>query len=255
MNTLAHESEAIRAWKFGDKRAMRELMASYEPLINARAYSAHKLNRDIALDDFKQAAWEGFIRACKYFDPSRGPRVAILAELCIKNEIEALLLSKRVTTASNTPRMRALFNRLPREARARGYDISRLSDAEKIDLAGVFMCSKEQIASAAEVITAQTTELDAPDIPPVKEKQLERVAENKRRRHIESRLAMLPERERLIVELNILREPKVTLEKIGEMVCLTKERTRQLRDVGLWRMRAYFDERGIGCSDLSAECG
>lgn len=254
MISLAQEIASIAAWKRGDKRAMRELMAAYEPLINSRSYAAHRRNRDVPLDDFTQAAWTGFIRACKNFDETRGARVSTLAEFCIKTEIQALLLLKRVTSASNSHQLRALFNRLPREARSRGYSLASLSDSQASALAAYFSCSKQNVYSVADFIRSQTTDLDAHDMPPVKEKQLEVVAGNKTRTHIESALAMLPERERLIVELNVLREPKVTLEKIGAMVCVTKERARQLRDAGIGRLRAYFDERGIEFSDLYAEC-
>lgn len=253
MTSLAQEIVSIAAWRRGDRHALGEVLKAYDPLIKARARAAHLKNPDVQLDDFIQAARVGFIIACKNFDERRGARVARIAEFYIKTEFHALLISKRVTSANSSQHLRALFNRLPREARTRGFDLSRLSEAQAAEIASSFLCSREHVSAVAAFISSPRTVLDAHDMPTIAPSQSDALVENRTRAVIESALESIPERERLIVELNVLRDPKITLDKIGVMVGLTEERARQLRNVGLGRIRAHFDARGIESSDLFSE--
>ncbi|OYW82948.1 MAG: hypothetical protein B7Z22_13290, partial [Hyphomonas sp. 32-62-5] len=67
---------------------------------------------------------------------------------------------------------------------------------------------------------------------------------------LSSSLAKLPCRERKIVLLNVMIEPRRTLESLAADYGVSKERIRQLRNKGLDRLRREFSLQGIQAQDF-----
>lgn len=111
--------------------------------------------------------------------------------------------------------------------------------------------NKRLVNSNDKTIRIRTTPLDdATKLPPVSPTQLGSVNGQDARRVLGQALTALPERERMIIENCVLREPKLDLRATGVLIGISGERVRQIRDSGLGRMRDFLEARGLKLDDM-----
>lgn len=242
------DNRAILAFQAGNKNALGPLLKKYRPFLHARASAAKRKTKEIDYDDLFQAASLGFLEACRRFEPERGFQIATYAEHCIKTEIGNLIRGKFAANTKSNISMRIIAN-LGKECHKRGWDRSNLTEAQRHILAHTFRCDPARIADTAALLSAPA-DLESIKPPSIEGAQTASVAESHAKKWLTIALVSLPERERMIIENCVIREPKVTLERMGLCVGLTAERVRQLRDQGIIRMRTVLESRGLNFDDF-----
>lgn len=263
------EVELAAAWRDGgDERALHRLTDSHLRLVAAVAarYRAYGL----PMADLLQEGSVGLLQAANRFDPDRGVRFSTYATWWIRSAVQDYILRNwSIVRAGTTSSQKALFFNL-RRLRAR---IERLT-GQPLDHRG-----RHQIAADLKValgdVESMELRMGVPDqslnAPLGEEGDMERqdTLSDQRagpedvviglrigaRRAAWLREAMkeLTERERIIIEQRRLLEEGSTLEDLGKVLGVSKERVRQLESRALGKLRAALERRVEAGSDLLLE--
>ena len=241
---LTAEEERSLARRFretGDQEAAKALIISHLRLVVrvAKGYLAYGLDPA----DLIQEGTIGLMRAVKRYEPERGVRLAPFAVHFIRAHIQEFVLRNwRIVKVATTKAQRKLFFKLRRyksrlerlgrqeaEAIAAALDVTR-RDVEIMDgrlygadavIAG---SGDEEIFEGGNGWTRflSDTESNPSD-------QYEAYEDTIRRtRQLEQALGALDARSRDIIERRWLRDDKATLEELGGLYGISKERVRQI---------------------------
>jgi RNA polymerase sigma-B factor len=137
-----------------DPRARERLVRSYLPLTTSIA-RRYERSRRVPLDDLKQVAAIGLLKAIERFDPERGVAFASFAVPTIDGELKRYL---RDFTWGDPP-ARGLQERAQRMERERDrltHDLGRNPTAA--ELAARMGCSTEEVLEGSEAARARATE-------------------------------------------------------------------------------------------------
>ena len=243
--TPAREKELGALAQKGDEGAIQELArANLRFVISvAKKYQ----NRGVSLTDLIQEGNVGLVTAARKFDPEQGVKFISYAVWWIRQAILASLARQGRTVRVPLNRT-ADLSKIVRTAEALRQSLRREPTPEEVSKATGL--SLEVVQSLA-ALNSGEVRLDAPLEPDGDRSLIERfVAEETPStedqamdrflaQEIESALATLPPRDakvlRLYFGLDGGREH--TLEEIGGMLGVTRERIRQLRDRALKRLR------------------
>lgn len=229
----------------GDQEAMQELAKRNLRFVISVAKKYQ--NRGLPLTDLIGEGNVGLLTAARKFDPDQGVKFISYAVWWIRQAILASLARQGRTVRVPLNRT-ADLSKIVRTAEALRQELRREPTPEEISSATGL--SLEVVQSLAALNTGEVR-LDAPlepdgdrslierfiaeDLPDTEETSMDRFLSDE----IEEALATLPPRDarvlRLYFGLNGGREH--TLEEIGGMLGVTRERIRQLRDRALKRLR------------------
>jgi RNA polymerase sigma-32 factor len=245
------ERDLARRWIMGDKRAGEKIVEACLPFVIAIALEYRRWG--IPLEDIVQQGNLGLLRAAKKFDPEREVRLATYAAYWIRAEIrEYVVRAYRVVRLGTTKAERRAL---------RAYRTTQERDPET--LARVSGLSKERVELLLPLLAGREVSLDASatDASPVVERMAakgpdpeeetgaQEVREQSRDAVTEA-LRHLNERELLIVRERMMNDDPVTLQRLGEMLGVSKERVRQLEE----RARGKLRDRLAGLREY-AEAG
>src|SRR5919202_1056199 len=252
--TPAEEIELGRRARASDEDAINELVrANLRFVISvAKKYQ----NRGVSLSDLIQEGNVGLVTAARKFDPDQGVKFISYAVWWIRQAILSSLARQGRT-------VRVPLNRTA--------DLSRIIKASEIlrqklrrepspeELAQLTGLSTEVVQSLAALNTSDVR-LDAPmdpdgdrslierfvadEMPDTEEEAMNRFLTDE----IEQALGTLPPRAAKVLRLYFGLEGgrEHTLEEIGSMLGVTRERVRQLRDRALKRLREGYVGRALG---------
>ncbi|CAN5303346.1 sigma-70 family RNA polymerase sigma factor [soil metagenome] len=212
-------------------------------------------NQGVSLSDLINEGNLGLIRAAHKFDETKGIkfisyavwwiRQAILQALAEQSRIVRVPLNRAGTLHRIGKRASTLLQELGREP-------THQEIAEGMDI------SEDEVAKTMSISQAHLS-LDAPLIPGEDSSLLDRIADNERQtpdemafekaltEAIEESLAQLKEREAKILRLYFgldAQEP-MTLEEIGAVLGITRERVRQIKEKALSRLRHASRKRTL----------
>ncbi|MEQ8901399.1 MAG: sigma-70 family RNA polymerase sigma factor [Roseovarius sp.] len=218
--------------------------------------TAKRHSRDKKLDDpdLIQHAHIGLIKAANGFDPDKGFRFSTYAAWWIRAELQEYRLRtwsmvQRTRTAKsrkvffnlhrleddvNAPQGETRDEKNRRVATALGLEPSEL-DAFRTEFAGSDS-SLNRPAAASEDGDDIINLLQDPDCD-VEQEVSDRLDRNRFWREAKTHFGKLPDRERVIVVSTVLKDPPMTLEQLGTVYGISRERVRQLRERGLERLR------------------
>ena len=243
--TPPEEIALARKVRAGDQEAMQELAKRNLRFVISVAKKYQ--NRGLPLTDLIGEGNVGLLTAARKFDPDQGVKFISYAVWWIRQAILASLARHGRTVRVPLNRT-ADLSKIVRTAEALRQELRREPTPEEIGEATGL--SLEVVQSLAALNTGEVR-LDAPldpdgdrslierfiaeDLPDTEEKTMERFLSDE----VEDALKTLPARDakvlRLYFGLDGGREH--TLEEIGGMLGVTRERVRQLRDRALKRLR------------------
>jgi RNA polymerase primary sigma factor len=243
--TAQQEIAIARKVRAGDEEAMQELVKRNLRFVISVAKKYQ--NRGLSLSDLIGEGNVGLMTAARKFDPDQGVKFISYAVWWIRQAILASLARQGRTVRVPLNRT-ADLSRIIRAAETLRQGLRREPTPEEI--AGVTGLSIDVVQSLAALNTADVR-LDAP-LDPEGDRSLierfiadeqgdaeERAMDNFLSEEIDSALRTLPPRDakvlRLYFGLDGGREH--TLEEIGGMLGVTRERVRQLRDRALKRLK------------------
>ena len=210
------------------------------------------LNRGLSLEDLISAGNEGLIKAAERFDGTKGYKFISYAVWWIKQSIQQTIAEQARIVRLPLNKLSQLKD-ISRAVRKLGQVLEREPSAEEI--------AAELDRPADEVqdtmLSAHTvTSLDEPfedddDLSPLSLRADDNqatpdsdVLQNSVRAHLEEVLASLEDRELYILHryFGLDGSQALTLEQIGELMGLTRERVRQLKERALNKIKARYPE-------------
>lgn len=237
--TAEAERALVDRFRKGDSAAAGALVRACLPFVFTVALEYRRWG--IPIEDIVQEGCIGFLKAAERFDASKGCRLITYAAYWIRAEIRDYVVRsyRIVRLGASKGERRAL----------RHYRRTRERDPRALAVASGL--SPERVEMLLPVLTARDVDLDGSDAfggasaserlahpGPSPEDE---VAESHRReqmaRALEVAVAELPERERTIIQSRWLQEDPLTLEQVGSVFGISKERVRQLEERAKKRVR------------------
>jgi RNA polymerase sigma-32 factor len=261
-----HEVELATKWRNeGDDRAMHELVMAYARIVVSAAsrYRYYGLSNG----DLIQEGNIGLMQAAKRFDPDRGVRFSTYAAWWIRASIQDHILRNwSIVRTGTTAAHKSLFFKL-RRLRARigeadGGPLShegRQKIAETIGVTVADVTVMEQRLSGADgslnAAVSQESESEAQDFladvrPNPEQVVIELHDGEVLSRWLNDALSELSPRERLIIMKRRLQDDGATLEQLGGVLGVSKERVRQLEHRALKKLKKSLEEQSESPLDL-----
>ncbi len=243
--TPQEEIELAKKVRAGDQVAMQELAKRNLRFVISVAKKYQ--NRGLPLTDLIGEGNVGLLTAARKFDPDQGVKFISYAVWWIRQAILASLARQGRTVRVPLNRT-ADLSKIVKTAEALRQELKREPTPEEISSATGL--SLEVVQSLAALNTGEVR-LDAPldpdgdralierfiaeDLPDTEEKTMERFLSDE----VEDALKSLPARDAKVLKLYFGLDGgrEHTLEEIGGMLGVTRERVRQLRDRALKRLR------------------
>ena len=261
-----HEVELATKWRDeGDDRAMHELVMAYARIVVSAAsrYRYYGLSNG----DLIQEGNIGLMQAAKRFDPDRGVRFSTYAAWWIRASIQDHILRNwSIVRTGTTAAHKSLFFKL-RRLRARigeadGGPLShegRQKIAETIGVTVADVTVMEQRLSGADgslnAAVSQESESESQDFladdrPNPEQVVIELHDGEVLSRWLNDALSELSPRERLIIMKRRLQDDGATLEQLGGVLGVSKERVRQLEHRALKKLKKSLEEQSESPLDL-----
>jgi len=261
-----HEVELATKWRDeGDDRAMHELVMAYARIVVSAAsrYRYYGLSNG----DLIQEGNIGLMQAAKRFDPDRGVRFSTYAAWWIRASIQDHILRNwSIVRTGTTAAHKSLFFKV-RRLRARigeadGGPLShegRQKIAETIGVTVADVTVMEQRLSGADgslnAAVSQESESEAQDFladdrPNPEQVVIELHDGEVLSRWLNDALSELSPRERLIIMKRRLQDDGATLEQLGGVLGVSKERVRQLEHRALKKLKKSLEEQSESPLDL-----
>ena len=248
-NEREHEL-AVRFRIHGDLDAARELVVSHLRYVVrvARGFSGYGL----PLADLIQEGNIGLMKAVKNFDPARKVRLVSFAVHWIRAEIyDFVLRNWRIVKVATTKAQRKLFFNLRKSKNHLGWlsqdEVEALADQLDVPTDTVQEMESRMSSSDVSFDGFDDGDEDGAMISPAGYIQdmrynPERLAsaldsEAERREQLESSLAKLDERSRVIIRRRWLEDPKSTLHQLAGEYGVSAERIRQIEKRALNTMK------------------
>jgi RNA polymerase primary sigma factor len=245
--TSDEEIELATRIKKGDKAALDKLTKANLRFVVSVAKQYQ--NKGLPLTDLINEGNIGLIKAAQKFDETRGFKFISYAVWWIKQSIMQAIADQSRMVRIPLNRIGAL-NKIGKVASALEQELERKPSVEEI--ASELEMDIEEVDYALK-ISGRHISVDAPikqgeenknsllDIMP-NEKQPTpdtSLMSESLKREIQNSLSTLTEREADVIKLyfGIERENSLTLEEIGELLNLTRERVRQIKEKALIRLR------------------
>ncbi|MBC7155464.1 MAG: RNA polymerase factor sigma-32 [Rhodobacteraceae bacterium] len=261
---LDAETELRLAYAWRDQRdeaALHRLITAYMRLAISMASKFRRYGAP--MNDLIQEAGLGLMKAAEKFDPDRGVRFSTYAVWWIKASIQDYVMRNwsMVRTGSTSSQKSLFFNlrrvqaKLEREAQQRGepldpHQLSELVAREiGVPLHDVQMMEGRLSGSDYSLNTRQSGDEEGREWIDVLEDESDQAAHRVEQSHDRAKLrgwlatamAILNDRERLIVQERKLRSDPRTLESLGDELGLSKERVRQLEAAAFAKMRKSLE--------------
>jgi RNA polymerase primary sigma factor len=241
--TAADEVALAKRIERGDRRAKERMIESNLRLVVSVAKNYR--GRGVPFLDLIQEGAVGLNRAVEKFDWRRGHKFSTYATWWIRQSVQRALANHADTIRIPTHVVERRY-KLGQTARRLELELGReATAAELAEATGLRLQHVRQALDAARASVSlnqaagieEDAELGDLFADPDAVDPLEQAEETVRRQEVRRALAMLPDRERRILELRFgFQGRPLTLEAIGAELSLTRERVRQLEAQAIARM-------------------
>ncbi|MFC7333691.1 RNA polymerase factor sigma-32 [Rhodocista pekingensis] len=265
-----HEFDLAKRWRErGDEAALHELVRSYTRLVVATA--ARFRNYGLPMGDLVQEGNVGLMQAAARFEPDREVRFSTYAAWWIRSAMQDYILRNwSIVRTGTTAAQKALFFNL-RRLRAKIEDspsAGALSPDGRRRIAEELNVDESDVESMEMRLAAADQSLNSPvaeggddewqdflsDQRPSPEDVVIGMRDGRMRsKWLAEALGELSPRERTIIAQRRLRDDGATLEELGRVLGVSKERVRQLEHRALMKLRASMIRRVEDCQDLLLE--
>jgi RNA polymerase primary sigma factor len=251
--TREQEVELAKSIRRGDQDALDALVRSNLRFVVSVAKKYQ--NQGVSLSDLINEGNLGLIRAAHKFDETKGIKFISYAVWWIRQAIlQALAEQSRIV---RVPLNRAgTLHRIGKRANALLQELGR--EATHAEIADGMDITVEEVAKTMSISQAHLS-LDAPITPGEDNKLLDYLPDNLNpppdeqtfekalTESVEEALASLKEREAKILRLyfGLDGEEAMTLEQIGALLGITRERVRQIKEKALSRLRHVSRARAL----------
>lgn len=265
-----HEQELARRWREkGDERALHELVRSYTRLVVAAA--GRFRHYGLAMGELVQEGNVGLMQAASRFEPERDVRFSTYAAWWIRSAMQDYILRNwSIVRTGTTAAQKSLFFNLRRlRAQIAGNPSSDAMSAEgRQEIARILDVDVQEVETMEMRLAAADQSLNNPlteagdgewqDLLPDQRPSPEDVVIGMRDGRMRSKwlaeaLGELSPRERRIIAERRLRDEGVTLEELGRVLGVSKERVRQLESRAMNKLRVSMLKRVRDQGELFAE--
>jgi RNA polymerase sigma-32 factor len=246
---------AVRWRDDKDQAALHRLTAAHMRLVIAVA--ARFRNFGLPMSDLIQEGHVGLLEAAARFEPEREVRFSTYATWWIRASIQDYILRNwSIVRGGTSSSQKALFFNLRRlRARLAQTTDQRPRPVIHAEIAKAIGVSASDVALMDSRLSGPDMSLNAPiheseggaadrqdflvDKVPLPDETVTELIDGERRlTWLRSALAVLNERELMIVKERRLQEEGATLESLGESLGISKERVRQIENRALEKLRA-----------------
>jgi RNA polymerase sigma factor (sigma-70 family) len=224
------ELELIAAVKAGDNDAFTKLLDSHKGLVAKYAWWERAKNLQADLEDLMQAGRLGIYHAARLFDEARGNKFCTLAVFWVRCYIQR---------ESN-------HQRLIRTPTSYRYYLDDVRRAQNIKHVGRFTDKPHDADDDSTTMILESSVRTDEDV-----EDRERLAEIKSK--MRELIARLPQRERIVIKGRFFRH--LTLEEVGGLLGITKERARQMQSLALKRMKKWGSNGSGTNGSRNGNCG
>lgn len=262
----AHEASLAIRWRdHDDARAMHELVMAYARLVVSAASKYRHYG--LPLSDLIQEGNIGLMQAAGRFDPDREVRFSTYAAWWVRASIQDHILRNwSIVRTGTTAAHKSLFFKLRRlRARIGEAEGGPLSVEGRQQIAGAIGVSVQDVEVMEQRLSGHDTSLNArmraesdneiQDFLPDERPDPEAVfAQSHDSAVLSDRLSQalgeLSSRERLIILQRRLQDEGATLEQLGGLLGVSKERVRQLEHRALKKLRKSLEAQAGDPLDL-----
>lgn len=255
---LSREKEMALAvaWREqADQAALHELTKAYSRLVVATATRFRHYG--LPIGDLIQEGNVGLMQAAERFEPEREIRFSTYAKWWIRSHIQDYILRNWsiVRTGSTSAQKQLFFNLRRLRAQLASITTENLQPQDRQKIAEILNVSVNDVENMENRLSGHDLSLSSPigddsneewvDIltdqnPSPETEALEEYDRSVRRHWLEASLRQLPIRERQIIQCRHLTDTPLTLEQIGDMMSISKERVRQLEARALRKMKHHL---------------
>lgn len=246
--TREQEYELAKRHRAGERSAGLMLVKACLPFVITIAKEYRRWGTP--LEDLIQQGNLGLLKAVEKFDPAHDCRLATYAAYWIRAEIREYVVRAyrvvRLGTTKGERKVLRLYRRTGESNPAALASASGLSEARVRELLPLISAREVRLAGGLQATDTEGRDsiearLPSPNPSPEDETSSREMAKW-RREDVAKALSRLPEREQLIVKVRLMNDDPVTLEQLGVMLGVSKERVRQLEDRARTRLRGELFE-------------
>ena len=248
-----HEFQLINDWRDNkNPKALQKILNSYLRLAisYARKYSSYGLS----IDDLIHEGVLGIMHALDKFDTSKDFRLSTYASWWIRASIQDYILKNwSVVRTGSTASQKALFFNL-KKIKQQINDVSRdfMGQSEIDQVSSMLNVKSIEVQNMESRLTGgdlhlnqkvdSENENDLMSMLADERQNPEEVYEdfkdkNVKKNYIEEAISTLNEREQKIIHLRKFKEKSITLDELGKMLKISKERVRQIETKALEKLR------------------
>ncbi len=251
--TAQEEYDYANKWvKEQDKDSAEKLLSSHLRLVVSVAYDFR--NYGVPVSELIASGNMGLMQALHKFDPEKGFRFSTYAMFWIKAEIyETILNNWSIVKIGTSANQKRVFFNLARAKRALGIIDNNLSDEQTQKIADYLNVPENDVKRMSTRISARDLSLNAPahadedshdilsNLPDDRTSVEDAVEQLEFRRKgydlLKKHLALLPQRDREILQARRLSEPVATLESLSQKYGISRERVRQIEERAFKKLR------------------
>jgi RNA polymerase sigma-32 factor len=249
------ERELALRWRDRkDNAALSRLTAAHMRLVISVA--ARYRNFGLSINDLIQEGHIGLLEAAARFEPEREVRFSTYATWWIRAAIQDYVLRNwSIVRGGTSSTQKALFFNIRRLRAKIAQDDGLAPHQIHAEIAQMMGISADSVALMDSRLSGPDASLNAPlhedesstaerqdflvdDEPLPDETVGESIDTERRAEWLHKAMSVLNDRERRIVRERCLRDETATLEELGEMLGISKERVRQLEGRALEKLRA-----------------
>jgi len=248
----------IENWvKKRSQKSLQIILNSYLRL--AVSYAKKYKSYGLPLDDLIHEGVLGIMHALEKFDISKDFRLSTYASWWIRASIQDYILKNwSVVKTGSTASQKALFFNLRKIKQQISDASSEYMGQNEIDKVSKILNVKnlevqnmESRLSGGDVFLNQKIDDNSEndlmsllnDERPNPEEAIEQINDGKlKKNYLEKAISTLNEREKIIIKLRKLKEKSITLDELGKMLKISKERVRQIETKALEKLKTAITD-------------